>query len=71
MAPALPVRPAGYRQTEKMRGYILQTGQKRAIMNPQAEPLPAGCAEARFSLIRNPNYAERNVPICLLSRAPP
>lgn len=55
MAPALPVRPAGYRQTEKMRGYILQTGRKRAIMNPQAEPLPAGCAEARFSLIRNPN----------------
>lgn len=47
MAPALPARPAGYRQTEKMRGYILQTGLKRAIMNPQAEPLPAGCAEAR------------------------
>lgn len=47
MAPALPVRPAEYRQAEKMRGYILQTGRKRAIMNPQAEPLPAGCAEAR------------------------
>ena len=53
-----------------MRGYILQTGRKRAIMNPQAEPLPAD-APKPGAPIRNPNYAERNVPICLLSRAPP
>ena len=63
MAPALPVRPAGCRQTEKMRGYILQTGRKRAIMKKILKnvderaggTVAGGMRRSPVPLIRNPN----------------